>query len=168
MFFVSRRKDLMQPIGLQIDDFCGHEKTYIPFNSFSSALIVGNRDGDDRRSNGSGKTTIFSAIKYCLFNQIDFSTLDKVIRRGTEKCRVIFDCKSSLDNEVYRIERSKHIKLGSEVRLFKFVKLKKKKKLSWDFNFFYLNFLKNNFKDKTAATNKETEKEIAKIIKINY
>src|ERR1019366_9786061 len=148
MFFVSRRKDLMQPIGLQIDDFCGHEKTYIPFNSFSSALIVGNRDGDDRRSNGSGKTTIFSAIKYCLFNQIDFSTLDKVIRRGTEKCRVIFDFKSSLDNEVYRIERSKHIKLGSEVRLFKLVN--------------------NAFEDKTAATNKETEKEIAKIIKINY
>ena len=138
----------MDPVRLQIENFCSYSTADIPFSDFSSALIVGKINGNEKFSNGSGKSTIFSAIKYVLFNEVDFSTLDKAIRHGTDYCKIIFDFRSSLDNEIYRIVRSKSKKSGSEVRLFK----------------------KTNdaFEDITQRRNSDTEKEIAKIIKVNY
>lgn len=138
----------MNFLNLKIDNFCSHSNSEICFDNFSSALIVGKKKGNEKFSNGAGKSTIFSAIKYVIFNEVDFSTLDKAIRHGTDTCKVSLDFHSPVDNEIYRIIRSKNKKIGSEVRLFK------RNNNSWD--------------DLTQRRNTDTEKEISKIIKINY
>lgn len=135
----------MLPIRLQLENFCCHSNSDISFADFSSALIVGKIKGNDKFSNGAGKSTIFNAIKYALFNETDFSQLDKIIRYTTDNCRVVFDFISN--NETYRITRSRSKKAGSDVRLFR--------------------FSNNGWEDITQRRNNDTEKEIAKIIKIN-
>jgi DNA repair exonuclease SbcCD ATPase subunit len=138
----------MQPLKLIIEDFLCYSKAEIDFDDFSSAVIIGKMNGNEKFSNGSGKTTIFSAIKYALFNKIDASSLDQVIRHDTDLCKVIFDFKSTVDNEIYRIVRIKPRGAGTDVSLF---------------------ILSNNkFEPISAKTASQTEKEIAKLIKINY
>ena len=138
----------MKPISLIIKDFCAHSESKIDFNDFNCALIIGKIRGNDKQSNGSGKSTIFSAINYVLFNETDYASLDDIIRKKTNSCSVSFDFISSLDDNTYRIIRSRNKKTGSEVRLFKLVD--------------------NNWEDITARTNSHTEQEIQKILKINY
>jgi exonuclease SbcC len=131
-----------------MQDFCGHSESIINFDDFNLALIIGKIRGNERGSNAAGKSTIFSSIRFVLFNETDYSSLDELIRKKTQSCKVSFDFVSSFDNNVYRIVRSRHIKLGGEVRLF----------------------IQENgqFIDKTARTNSQTEQEIQKILKINY
>jgi DNA repair exonuclease SbcCD ATPase subunit len=138
----------MKPISIQIKDFGPHADSTINFDDFNCALIVGKIRGNERGSNGSGKSTLFSAIRFVLFNQTDYSSLDNIIRKNTNKCMVSFDFVSSFDNHIYRIVRSRHIKTGSDVRLFR----KENEELV----------------DLTQRTNSQTEQEIQKIIKINY
>jgi exonuclease SbcC len=138
----------MKPLKLTIKDFCGHSNSEIDFDNFNCALITGKIRGNERGSNGAGKSTIFAAIRFVLFNQTDYSSLDKIIRKTTNKCIVSLDFISSFDNETYRIIRSRNIKTGSDVRLFR------KENDDWT--------------DLTARTNSQTEQEIQKIIKINY
>jgi len=138
----------MKPLKLILKDFCGHSDSEINFDDFNCALITGKIRGNERGSNGSGKSTIFGSIRFVLFNQTDYSSLDKVIRKTTQKCTVSFDFVSSFDNQIYRITRSRHIKTGSDVRLFC------KENDEWN--------------DLTQRTNSQTEQEIQKIIKINY
>lgn len=138
----------MIPVRLQIENFCTHGSSDISFDGFSSALIIGKIKGNDKFSNGVGKSTIFSAIKYVLFNEIDYSTLDKIIRHGEEYCKVSFDFRSVFDGNVYRIVRSKSKKTGSDLRIFKIIQ--------------------NNLEDITQRRNQDTEKEVAKLIGINY
>jgi DNA repair exonuclease SbcCD ATPase subunit len=137
----------MFPLKLTIRDFCSHKESEINFNDFNCALIVGRINGNDRLSNGAGKTTVFSALKYVLFNETDYSSLDKIIRTNTDACSVSFDFISS-DNNSYRIVRSRHKKVGADIRLFRLIL--------------------NKAEDITARTNSQTEQEIQKIIKINY
>jgi len=138
----------MEPIKLWMQDFCGHSKSEIDFTSFSSALILGKIKGDDKSSNGSGKSTIFNAIEYVLFNEIKVSTLDKIIKDGADICRVGFDFRSNFDNQIYRIVRSISKKSGSDVRLYR--------------------QNENNWEDITQRRIADNEKEITKLIKVNY
>jgi DNA repair exonuclease SbcCD ATPase subunit len=136
----------MEPVRLQLENFIQHSKSDISFDDFSSALIIGKIKGSEKFSNGAGKSSIFSAIKYVLFNEIEFSILDKVIRHGEDYCKVIFDFRLA-NNEVWRIQRSRNKTVGSEVRLFKKVN--------------------NEWFDSTSRRNTDTEKDIAKLIKVN-
>lgn len=138
----------MKPLLLQMKDFCAHGESTINFDEFNCAIIVGKIRGNERGSNGSGKSTIFSGIRFVLFNQTDYSSLDNVIRKTTQKCSVSFDFISSFDDQIYRITRSRHVKTGSDVRLFRKEN--------------------DNWADLTQRTNSQTEQEIQRIIKINY
>lgn len=138
----------MLPIRLSIKDFCSHSFTEFYFDDFQSALIIGRVRDNDRFSNGSGKSTIFNAIEYVLFNESHFSTLDKVIRDGCDVCRVEFDFYASMDKEVYRIVRSNSRKTGTDVRLFRQIN--------------------NDWKDLTQRRVGDSEKEIIKILGFNY
>lgn len=138
----------MDPIRLQLENFCRHGISDISFKDFSSAIIIGKNKGNSKFANGVGKSTIFYAVEYVLFNKVPFSTLERAIRKGTDFCKVSFDFRSAFDGDVYRIIRSKNKQAGSEVRLFK------QNDNSWD--------------DITQRRNADTEKEIAKLIKINY
>jgi DNA repair exonuclease SbcCD ATPase subunit len=137
----------MDPIKLSLENFCSHSKSEIDFSDFSTALIIGKIRGNDKFSNGAGKSTIFTAIKYVLFNEIEYSTLDKVIRHNTDYCRVAFEFKA-YDQEIYKIIRSRSKKSGSDIRLFK------KNQENWE--------------DLTQRRGADTEIEIEKIIKTNY
>jgi len=138
----------MQPINLYIKDFCGHSETTFSFNDFSSALVIGIVKDNDRFSNGAGKSTIFNAIEYVLFNEIHFSSLEKIIRDGCDLAKVELEFYSSLNKEVYKIIRSNSRKTGTDVRLFR--------------------QLDNNWEDLTQRRISDTEKEIVKIIGFNY
>lgn len=137
----------MEPIRLEIENFCSYSKSNIDFTDFTSALIIGKIRGNDKFSNGAGKSTVFAAIKYALFNKVDFSILDRIVRHGCEHCQVIFEFKAD-SSEIYRITRKYSKRSGTDIRLAR------KNGATWE--------------EITQRKPSETEKDIAKIIKINY
>ncbi len=150
----------MEILHLLIEDFCAFSKTEIDFTSFNSALIIGKKRNNEMYSNGAGKSTIFSAIKYVLFNEIDFSTLDKVIRDDCNLAKVESIIKSE-DNEIYKISRKKDKKSGTDVRLFK------KITNDWSCKSNYPT-IESEWEDKTQRRISDTEEEIKKLLKMNY
>lgn len=136
----------MEPLYLELINFMGHSESKIDFTEFNSALIFAKGKSNDGKSNGAGKSTLFKAIEFALFGMYHTKTIDKIVKEGTDFCKVIFDFK--LDKE-YRIIRSRNKKTGkSDLSLLK----------------------KDNgsFINLDQKTNSEMEKELAKLIKINY
>jgi DNA repair exonuclease SbcCD ATPase subunit len=138
----------MEPLKLILENFCGHSYTEIDFTKFSSALILGAVKDNLKLSNGAGKSTIFLAIEYVLFNETRFSSLDKFIRDGADICRVSFEFKVK-DGNVYRVVRSRGKKAGADLRLYK-------------------NNVNDIWDDITQRRNPDSEKELLKLLKINY
>ena len=60
-------------------------------------------------ANGSGKTTIFNAIRFVLFGYSK-TDLDLLIRDSADKCKVSFEFES--DKIIYKIERVRSKKAG--------------------------------------------------------
>src|ERR1700727_893443 len=135
----------MQPVKLIIENFCGHEYSEIDFDKFSIALIVGKQKGNEKISNGVGKSTIFAAIKYVLFNESDFSKVEKVIRHDADFCRVTFEF--IVDEVLYTVVRRRSKKGDTDLRLSR----------------------KENdvVEDITGRRPSDTEKELFKLIKMN-
>lgn len=136
----------MNPLRILIEDFQAHRYTDIDCTQFRSTLIVARNRNNPRRSNGMGKTTIFKAIEYVLFGYAVIN-LDKIVRHGCDKAKVTFDFE--IGSSIYRVVRSRNCKTEkSELRLFQ----------------------KNNedWLDITAKTSKETEVELAGIIRISH
>jgi len=109
----------MKPLRVYLKNFMNHRKTEIDCTNFQTVLIVGRNQKNERISNGVGKTTIFRAIEYALFNQSHATTLDKVVRDGKKKAVVEFDFE--LNREVYRIYRHRTSTGSADVRLYKLV-----------------------------------------------
>lgn len=105
----------MKLLRLYIENFMCHESSYIDFSEFKSALIVGKIGNNDLYSNGVGKTTIFKAIEYGLFNQADVN-LDKIIRDDTSSCKITIDFES--EAQEYRLIRTRTKKGVTDVSLF--------------------------------------------------
>lgn len=124
----------------------GHAESLIDCTLFSSALIIGKDKNDYRKSNGVGKSSIFKAIDYVLYNVSPTKTLEKIIRDGEKKCLVQFDFE--LNSSIYRVIRTRS-KSGASDLLLKC-------------------FENNEWKDITEKTNTETERALHKLIKINY
>lgn len=106
----------MKLIRLYLENFICYEISEIDFTTFSSALIVGKINGNDIYSNGTGKSSIFKAIEYVLFNQARETKLEKLVRDGTTKCKVVLDIESN--GKIYRISRSRTAKGTSDLSLF--------------------------------------------------
>jgi DNA repair exonuclease SbcCD ATPase subunit len=132
-----------------------HEKSIIDFSKFTSALIVGKISGNDLYSNGVGKTTIFKAIEYALFNASDVN-LDKLVRDDCKFCKVIFDFE--IDSEIYRVSRSRSKKGTSDLSLFK--------KIITDSGHTE-NADDKIWKDISGRRAPDTEKDLISLIKIN-
>ena len=105
----------MRPIRIYLKNFMNHRETEIDVN-FQSVLIVGRSSKNERISNGVGKTTLFRAIEYVLFNQSHATVLDKIIRDGKHKAIVEFDFE--LGGEIYRIYRHRCDTGAADVRLY--------------------------------------------------
>ena len=107
----------MRPLRLYLKNFMNHKLSEIDCTQFSSVLIIGKNYKNDKISNGVGKTTLFNAIEYVLFNESHSTTLDKVVMDGKKKCIVEYDFQ--LNNEIYRIYRHRTNTGSPDVRLYK-------------------------------------------------
>jgi len=99
----------MRPARLYIENFMCFDRAYIDLTQFSAALIVGKKDSNDHYSNGVGKTSIFKAIEYVLFNEADVN-LEDIILDDAPFCRVVMDF--IIGDQEYRLSR-KRTKKGS-------------------------------------------------------
>ena len=158
----------MKPLRLYIDNFMCHEKSFIDFTQFNSALIVGKIENNELYSNGVGKTTIFKAIEYVLFNQADVN-LDKIIRDETDLCKVTLDF--IVDSIEYRVSRIRTKKGNSDLSLYE-----RNSFVNDDFEIYHLlsdddiktEITKKEFwKDISGRRAADTEKELSKLIKYN-
>lgn len=138
----------MNPIHLNMKNFMCHKDSNINFD-FESALIVGKINNNLDISNGSGKSTIFNAIEYVLFNECGDLKLEKIIKDGESSCHVEFIFE--LDQNKFKIKRSRSAKGTSSVQVYKFLTLNGE----------------DSWKDLSGRRNSDTEDQIKKIIKIN-
>lgn len=135
----------MIPKILHIENFFCHEDSVIDFNDFSSVVILGRGNNNSKISNGTGKSSIFAAIKYVLFNEVDGLNLEKIIRHNCDYARVSYEFSSN--GQDYKIVRTLPRKSASDVLLFV------KQNDEWI--------------SITGRRASDTNKEIEKIIKIN-
>lgn len=157
----------MKPSRLYIEDFMCYDNAYVDFTEFSAALIVGKKEHNDDVSNGVGKTTMFKAIEYALFNHADVN-LENIIRDDADSCKVTVDFEVS--NQEYRVTRTRTRKgatdltlykrtgsQGSETEVLHSVRNEKYHSLSEE----------KYWEDISGRRAADTEKELAKLLKIN-
>lgn len=96
----------MLPTKLHMKNFFSHKDSEIDFSQFNSALLIGNTEGDYSKSNGSGKSSIFESILWCLFNKSRQSMMDDIVRWGETSCEVSLEFVH--DKTAYRVSRSRN------------------------------------------------------------
>lgn len=155
----------MKPIRLFVNDFMCYDRAFIDFTQFSSALIVGKTDNNDAESNGAGKTTIFKAIEYVLFNQADFN-LEGIVRDDCDRCKITLDFLIGIDE--YRLARTRTRKGATDLSLYKRTGAQgSTEEVSHDDNSDPL-FDPKFWEDISGRRAMDTEKDLAKLIKINF
>jgi len=138
----------MIPVSIDIKNFFSHRDSFIDFTTFDSALLIGNVDGDYNVSNGSGKSAIFEAVLWALFNKSRAASMDDIIFWGENVCNVIMIFRHGDDE--FKIDRKRsRVTSASLVTFFK-----KDKNDVWV--------------DISGSTSSLTNEEIVKIIKIDY
>ena len=137
----------MKPKKLLISNFMILASLEVDFEQFSSAIVVARINGDTRKSNGGGKSTVSHALNYVLFDLLPVSPLEKAIREGQDAMSVTLEFETEA-GILYRISRSRRRKAKqAEIKLEK-----------WD----------DQWKDQSQKTNSETEKEIQKLLGFNF
>ena len=152
---------------LYIRDFFCYDHAFIDFSEFSSALIVGIKQFNDNVSNGVGKTTIFKAIEYVLFNHADIK-LEDIIRDDAESCNVTVDF--IVGEQEYRLTRTRTSKGATDVTLYKRTATDGQEVdvLHTIRNDRYEPVLEDTYwEDISGRRAADTEKELGKLIKIN-
>src|ERR1019366_7770848 len=154
----------MKPIYLSITDFISHKHSEIDFTKFNSALIIGKVNNNDLISNGVGKTSVFRAIEFCIFNQVRDPILnkdlilDKLIREDANKMQVIHDF--AIEDDIYRISRSRTKKGITDLSLFR--------RNQKDGNAHIPETNKDLWDNISGRRTSDTEQDLTKLIKINY
>ncbi len=136
----------MLPTRLELKNFKSHSHSVIDFN-FSSALITGEKSGDPRRSNGSGKSGLLESISFALFSETGDKNSDDIVKHGQVSCEVTLDF--THDGESYQIKRIRNAKYSKVITEFWKTTNGDKQKLHGD-------------------TNKLTDAAICDVIKCNY
>lgn len=134
----------MKLLKLDLENFCCYENSSIDFANISSAVIIGEFSLNKRKSNAVGKSTIFEAIKFVLFNECNVK-FEKLIRNNSDKLKVSLEFQ--IFEDIYKIVRSR-TKKSSDVKLFKKEE--------------------ESYKDISTRRAQDTEIEIAKLLKVNY
>jgi len=159
----------MKPSRLYIENFMCYDDAHIDFSEFSSALIVGKTENNNDISNGVGKTTIFRAIEYGLFNHSDVN-LENIVRDDADKCSVTFDF--VVGNEEYRVTRTRTRKGTSDLSLYKRTGLEGEgtealHSISGDRYKPIEDEDEKYWKDISGRRSADTEKELGKLVKVN-
>jgi DNA repair exonuclease SbcCD ATPase subunit len=101
-----------------MENFISHTKSEVDFTKFDVALLVGVHDNNPNISNGAGKTSIFDAIRFALYNKTRFNSKEKVVKRGKFKSKVEFVF--SVHGTYYKVIRIFNKKSGvGDVEFFK-------------------------------------------------
>ncbi len=117
----------MIPLKLIITDFMAHSSSELDFRQLDSIiLIIGLIRGNPDDSNGAGKSAIFEAITYVLYEMTRINTeyrseipKDSLIRAGQDFMEVVFEFQ--IDDELYKVARSRDKKKSkTEVTLEQF------------------------------------------------
>lgn len=107
----------MEPLRLYVKDFYAIADGEIDFRKFSSALILGYYENNQLMSNGAGKSSIFEAISWVIFNETRQTKVDDVIRWNANETLVEFEF--LFGRNVYKISRRRsRIAKESSVSLF--------------------------------------------------
>ena len=150
-----------------------HSDSYIDFSQFNSALVVGRIGDNDLFSNGVGKTVIFRAFEFVLFNQVAGANLEKVIRDDTPSCCVVLDF--MIGDSQYRVSRSRARKGVTDFSLYR-----RNDVVGDDSEVYHSikgdicipliddNTVKKYWKDIGGRRASDTEKELSKLIKCNF
>ncbi len=165
----------MKLLKLYIENFMCYDTSFIDFTQFSAALIVGKQNNNDLVANGVGKTTIFRAIEYVLFNQVDI-ILEKIVRDDCNSCRVVLDF--LIADQEYRLARSRTKKGTSDLVL-----LQRNARAGTDAEVYhsvehsvegdtYTPYIDKKetgkyWKNLSGSRSGDTEKDLAKLVKIN-
>lgn len=122
----------------------GHKESEIDFTKLAKAsIIIGMEDGSFKTNNAVGKTTLFNAIYFALFDAT-VGKKSRVIRRGENKCEV--ELTFAMASGEYKIQRSR-TKSTKTVQIFK------QNDKVWE--------------NLSGRTNSDTEKTICKILGIS-
>lgn len=136
----------MEPLKLRVKDFYAIADGEIDFTKFSSALILGYYENNPLMSNGSGKSSIFEAICWAIFNETRQTKVDDVIRWTSNEAQVEFEF--GFGRNIYKISRRRsRIAKESSVSLFT------KEDDKWV--------------NDSGSTNSETNKKILALLKID-
>jgi DNA repair exonuclease SbcCD ATPase subunit len=155
----------MKPLRLYLKDFMCYDWAYIDFTQFSSALIVGKTEGNDAEANGVGKTTIFKSIEYVLFNQSNFN-LEKIIRDEAPLCQVVFDF--VIGDKEYRLLRKRSRKGSTDLSLYERTGEVGTEEDALHTDTYDPIFEEKYWKDISGRRAADTEKDLSKLLKINY
>lgn len=136
----------MRPLNLKLSNFMNHRNADIPMNSFKSALIVGKTKENPGISNGVGKSSVFSAIEWALFNKVHKAKLETVVRDGTKKALVEFSFE--INGSEYKVSRSLSAKGTKNIYLYEKIN--------------------GEWESITQRTPTETEEKLKEIIKITH
>lgn len=158
----------MKPLFLRLYNFMCYDFTELDLSGFSSALIIGKANDNELYSNGVGKSTLFKAIEFCLFNECAKGLkLEKLVRDEADKCRIVLDFE--LNGVVYRVSRSRTRKGISDLSLYE-----KYNHTDADINPHTLAIeddeitFKKYWKDISGRRASDTEEALSKIHKMNY
>lgn len=159
----------MKPSRLYVENFMCFDDVYIDFNEFSAALIVGKTENNTSESNGVGKTSIFRSIEYVLFNHADVN-LEHIIRDDCDKCSITLDFVEG--NNEYRVTRTRTRKGTNDLTLYERTALDGSEtealhELKGDRHIPIVDDEQKYWKDISGRRAADTEKELAKLIKVN-
>lgn len=138
----------MLPSRLVMENFFSHKNTEVDFSDFNSALLIGNSEGDYRKSNGAGKSAIFEAIVWALFNKSRVAMMDDVIKWGELSCKVSLEFLH--DGKTYKVTRTRFAANSTTT-----IELKTIDSFG-------------DWKDISGSTSGETNQRIEDIIKLDY
>lgn len=142
-----------------------HSKSFIDFNQFSAALIIGTIENNELFSNGAGKSSIFRAIEYVLFNQLDFP-MERAIRDDMDFCKVTFDF---IINDIeYRVVRKRSKKSSDLTFLQRTTADGDDAYHTADFDpLMDKDLIKKYWKDLSGSRVSDTERDLFKLIRLN-
>lgn len=101
----------MKPLKLKMTNFLSHRKSELDFTKLSPVtLLIGEIDGNRKKSNGSGKSSICDGISFCLFGECRATgsknvSIESVISRGQDEAEVEFTF--DIDGVQYNIVRTR-------------------------------------------------------------
>ena len=101
----------MKPLKLKMTNFLSHRKSELDFTKLSPVtLLIGEIDGNRKKSNGSGKSSICDGISFCLFGECRATgsknvSIESIISRGQDEAEVEFTF--DIDGVQYNIVRTR-------------------------------------------------------------